>query len=48
MQKDFKSNVLLNLYPEIENLVTSENEPPLSSEQIFEAYSNSVVSLIPR
>ena len=41
-----KSNVLLNLYPEIENLVTSENEPPLSSEQIFETYSNSVVSLI--
>ncbi|GEM_PF-3555603 len=41
-----KSNVLLNLYPEIENLVTSENEPPLSSEQIFEAYSNSVVSVI--
>jgi S1-C subfamily serine protease len=41
-----KSYVLLNLYPEIENLVTSENEPSLSSEQIFEAYSNSVVSLI--
>lgn len=43
-----KSNVLLNLYPEIENLITSESEPSLSPEQIFEAYSNSVVSLIPR
>lgn len=41
-----KSNMLLNLYPEIETLVTSENEPSLSSQQILEAYSNSVVSLI--
>jgi S1-C subfamily serine protease len=41
-----KSNVLLNLYPEIESLITSENGPSLSSEQIFEAYSSSVVSLI--
>ena len=41
-----KSNALLNLYPEIENLVTSENELSLSSQQILEAYGNSVVSLI--
>ena len=41
-----KSNVLLNLYPEIENLVTAENGPSLTSEQIFEVYGSSVVSLI--
>ncbi len=43
-----KSNVLLNLYPEIESLVTSDNEPSLSPGQISEAYGNSVVSVMPR
>ncbi len=43
-----KSNVLLNLYPEIENLFTSEGGPMLPPEKIVEAYGDSVVAVIAR
>jgi S1-C subfamily serine protease len=41
-----KSTVLLNLYPEIEDLVASENEPPLTPREISATYGNSVVTVI--
>ncbi len=41
-----KSTLLLNLYPEIESLVDSENGPQLSPEQILESYGSSVVTVI--
>ncbi len=43
-----KSNVLLNLYPEIENLFTSEGGPMLPPQKIVEAYGDSVVAVIAR
>jgi S1-C subfamily serine protease len=41
-----KSILLLNLYPEIEGLVNSENESRISPEQMLETYSSSVVTVI--
>jgi S1-C subfamily serine protease len=43
-----KSSILLNLYPETEDLVTSENGPLISPQQILDTYGNSVVTVIAR
>jgi S1-C subfamily serine protease len=42
-----KSTVLLDLYPDMNTLVTSESGPPLTSQQILELYSSSVVTITP-
>ncbi len=41
-----KSNVLLNLFPQMEDFLTYDSEPSLSAGEIFETYRDSVVTVI--
>ncbi len=41
-----KNTVLLNLYPEIESLVNSDNEPPLQPQKISDMYGACVITVI--